>query len=200
MRRERSEPRGAARRALFALALGALAAACEGAPRPCAGAPSACIPDCRAADAWPSAWAALEKAALDEINARRALGGRCVTEGVPFDFAPAPALLMDPAARTAARCHSADMAAAGVLGHEGSEGSTFWQRLAGAGYSGEPAAETVAAGYGTAAAVVAAWLTSEEGHCNALLDPFATEVGVGYVAGEGAAIADWWTADFGRRP
>jgi uncharacterized protein YkwD len=200
VRRDGSEPGGAARRALVAVALWALAVACESAPRPCAGEPSDCLPDCRAADAWPSGWVALEAAALDEINAHRALGGRCVTQGLPFDFAPAPALGMDPAARTAARCHSADMVTAGALGHRGSDGSTFSQRLAEAGYSGAPASENVAAGYATAASVVAAWLASEEGHCNALRDPFVTEVGVGYVARDGDASDGWWTADFGRRP
>lgn len=197
----RSAPAGSAWGVVLAL-VALLGGACDGdaAAGPCDPADPTCLAGCGGTTDWPADWAALEAEVVAELNARRAAGGRCVTDGVPFEHPPAPPLVADPAAGTAARCHSLDMARSATLRHEGSDGSAFWQRLEDAGYTGQAAAENVAVGYPSAAAVVDGWMGSTEGHCNAVLDRDSNEVGVGYVFREGAGAGHWWTADFGRRP
>lgn len=57
--------------------------------------------------------------------------------------------------------------------------------------------ETIAAGYPSPSAVVAAWLASP-GHRAILLHGELREIGVGYVAG--GSWNHYWTADFGSQP
>ncbi len=57
--------------------------------------------------------------------------------------------------------------------------------------------ETIAAGYASPSAVVAAWMDSP-GHRSLLLNGELREIGVGYVAG--GSWGTYWTADFGSQP
>ena len=94
----------------------------------------------------------------------------------------------------AAQLHSEDQAARTSMGHTGSDGSSPWDRMARAGYSGWNAvAENVAYGYPTVADVMAGWMGST-GHRANILDPALTQVGTGLATGHGRP---YWTQDFG---
>lgn len=98
--------------------------------------------------------------------------------------------------RTAARGHSADMAAQGYFSHTGKDGSTFVDREARAGYPRAAAGgENIAMGYPTPANVMTAWMNSSGHRANILTCDFkALGVGLAYDS-NGAA---YWTQDFGR--
>lgn len=81
------------------------------------------------------------------------------------------------------------------FGHVDPDGSTLKDRLNRAGVSGYAlAAETIAAGQGTAEKVVQDWLNSPE-HRKILEDCRYTDVGVGYWEGEGP-YRRYWAALF----
>lgn len=144
---------------------------------------------------WRPAWAAFEEAVVVEINAVRARGADCGTEG---RFAAAGPVTMEPNLRCAARYHSMWMRDTDTFAHEspgGDLGDDPWQRIDATDYAGTATGENIAAGYSTAAAVVAGWVDSD-GHCANLMNPDATQTGVGYVAG--GTYAHWWTQNFGR--
>lgn len=102
------------------------------------------------------------------------------------------ALRLDSRVRTAARRHSADMARTRKMSHTGSDGSTFVDRLARAGYSAA-GAENVAMGYGTPAAVMKGWMASS-GHRANILNCKLRAIGVGI---DYRNSGPWWTQDFG---
>src|SRR5262249_30072947 len=99
-------------------------------------------------------------------------------------------LVLDPRLQAAAREHTRDMAASGQLDHTGSDGSAPLGRAAGHGYPGL-VGETIARGYGSASAVMQAWLGSP-GHRANIENCDYRSLGVGYLAGGG-----WWTEVFG---
>jgi uncharacterized protein YkwD len=105
------------------------------------------------------------------------------------------AVRTDERMRTAARRHSADMAAYNYFSHTGRNGSSFVDRLAAAGYPRNKAAgENIAYGYKTAQAVVDAWMKSP-GHRSNILNCSAKATGVG-LAYRGKTA--YWTQEFGR--
>lgn len=142
---------------------------------------------------WDAAWATLESQVLTLVNQKRAAGAVCggVTK------APAPALTLETRLRCAARKHSKDMATNNFMSHTGSNGSTPWDRIKATGYSYRAAAENVAAGYGTAEAVVNGWMSST-GHCNNIMNATYTQIGIGYAWSSGSTYRHYWTQDFGR--
>jgi uncharacterized protein YkwD len=95
-----------------------------------------------------------------------------------------------------ARAHSRDMAGAAGFRHNGSDGRTPFQRMNAAGYDYSMAAENIAAGQTTAAAVMAAWMTSPGRQAN-ILDCRFTELGVGMVNRPGTQYGVYWTQDVG---
>jgi uncharacterized protein YkwD len=121
---------------------------------------------------------ASEQQVLDLTNVARAAAG----------CAP---LVLDPALEEAATRHSAEMAATGVMSHEGVDGSSPRTRLAAVGAFPVRTAENVAYGY-DAEGVVAAWLASP-GHRANLLDCRLAAVGVAQVPG---AAGTYWTQVF----
>ena len=96
----------------------------------------------------------------------------------------------------AARVHSTDMACNDFMSHTGSDGSTMVSRIIAQGYSYSALGENVAAGYGSPAAVVAGWMSSQ-GHRDNILSPNFTQVGIGYAYRSGTSYGAYWTADFG---
>lgn len=99
----------------------------------------------------------------------------------------------------AAQAHSDDMAAHNVMQHEGSDGSTMTTRAERSGYTGwRGLAENVAAGYPTADAVVAGWMSSP-GHRKNILNCQLTDIGVGYATNPNSTYGSFWTQDFGTR-
>jgi uncharacterized protein YkwD len=117
--------------------------------------------------------------ALALINAHRAAGARCGSQG---DFASSPALAWNAPLTQAALVHADDMAAAGFFGHTGSDGSDGGQRALAAGYLWSAWGENIAAGHPTVAAVVAAWMASP-GHCASIMQPAFRDVGLVCVGG-----------------
>jgi uncharacterized protein YkwD len=79
--------------------------------------------------------------------------------------------------------------AAAVLSHTG-----WIDAIRGAGYRGGIIGENIAYGYGSAAAVVSAWMNSA-GHRANILNQFFADSGVACVVGAGGRW--WWAHDFG---
>lgn len=108
-----------------------------------------------------------------------------------------PAVSAQSQLATAARAHSADMAANNYFDHNSQDGTKFSARLTTAGYSWIAAGENIAAGYRTATAVMTGWMASK-GHCENILSGAFDELGVGVASGSGT-YGVYWTQDFGRR-
>lgn len=112
---------------------------------------------------------------LELVNAARAKPRRCGRK----KFAAAPPLHLVDALNQSARAHAQDMARHGRLDHQGSDGSTPAQRLGRTGYQWRVVGENIASGPMTPEEVTAGWLKSS-GHCENIMDPAFTDLGVGY--------------------
>ncbi|NOJ96083.1 CAP domain-containing protein [Corallococcus coralloides] len=141
---------------------------------------------------WDPAWVQFETDVLTLINQRRAAGATCGGVAKPA----VGALTSNDKLRCAARKHSKDMGTNNFFSHTGSNGSTPWQRMASAGYSYRTAAENIAAGYGTAQAVVDGWMAST-GHCNNIMNGALKQSGIGYYNAPSSTYRAYWTQDFG---
>lgn len=127
---------------------------------------------------------------LDLINAERAKAG-CGPVSI------------DQKLTVAAQNHSNDMAANNFFDHRGSAGSQVSDRVTAAGYTWRRVGENIAAGYTTAAEVVAGWMDSP-GHRANILNCTYVHTGVGYVfdpadaplAGSGWPYRYYWTQVF----
>jgi len=98
----------------------------------------------------------------------------------------------------AAQMHTVDMAGNPEIMHGGSDGSRPAERQRRYGYPGAYAGEAVAWGWESPVPVVEFWVNSPP-HRTLILNPAATEVGVGFRA-EGTAPNLWyWAAEFGIR-
>ncbi|AFZ42832.1 SCP-like extracellular [Halothece sp. PCC 7418] len=114
-------------------------------------------------------------------------------------------LSWNPQLDSAAESHSEDMALRDFVGsHIGSDDSNPSERISEAGYSGSPAlagVENIGWGYPTPEAVVQGWMDSDMGHRDAILNPDADEIGVGYYYLENdTGNQNWnhyWTVTFG---
>jgi uncharacterized protein YkwD len=107
-----------------------------------------------------------EQQTIDIINSRRADLG-LVT------------LHADPALHRAARRHSVDIGPLSLCQHDGTDGSSPWDRAAQAGYTGFAMGEVVGCNYATPLAVVDGWWASQ-GHHDVLVDPSARDIGCGW--------------------
>ena len=114
-----------------------------------------------------------------------------------------PPYLHSPELSAAARAHSCDMAAHGMISHTGSDGRTLQQRLAGSQPAWEWPSESIAAGLDDPSAVVALWMDEppDGWHRRNILDADQREVGAGYcyAAEDPTGNHHYWTADFSRR-
>ncbi|MGF7235729.1 MAG: CAP domain-containing protein [Frankia sp.] len=105
-----------------------------------------------------------------------------------------PALTLDGRLTAAAEAHSVDMAVHNYFGHNSQVGTTPFQRMVAAGYNFTVAAENIAAGQTTPAAVMAAWMASP-GHRANILNCALRQIGVGFASG--GTYGSYWTQDFG---
>jgi uncharacterized protein YkwD len=122
-----------------------------------------------------------EQGTVDLINQRRAAMGL-------------PALRVDPALTAAARRHSNDIGPAGLCQHNGTDGSSPWDRIAQAGYTGFGSGEVVGCGYSTAQGVVDGWWNSP-GHFAILTGAAINDIGCGWwLNSQGYG---WQTCDVG---
>jgi uncharacterized protein YkwD len=130
-----------------------------------------------------------ERSVLNAINAVRTQNGL-------------PALAASPALAAAAARHSMDMACANYIGHDGSDGSTWYSRVAAEGYANfNSARENVYAGPpafgGTPDGAMDWWLNSQV-HRNNILNATVSEIGVGYVFRASAQFGGYYTTVFAR--
>lgn len=104
------------------------------------------------------------------------------------------ALTVDSRLVTAARGHSQDMATRNYFAHNTPEGVTPWTRITNAGYRFSSAAENIASGQATPAAVMTAWMNSQ-GHRENILNCNLRNIGVGLAYN--TKHTPYWTQDFG---
>ena len=106
----------------------------------------------------------------------------------------APPLVLNDKLTAAAQRHAQDMATSRRMSHTGSDGSTMRSRIDATQYNWSTIGENVAMGQPTAAAVMAAWMSSP-GHRQNILNPAFTELGVGYATG---ANRPYWAHVFAK--
>jgi uncharacterized protein YkwD len=103
----------------------------------------------------------------------------------------------------AARAHSCDLAAHGLVSHTSSDGRTLADRLAGSTPPWQWPSESIAIGTDDPNTVVAMWMDEppEGWHRRNILDADQREVGAGYcyAADDPSGNHHYWTADFARR-
>lgn len=131
---------------------------------------------------------------LNLANRARAAGRRCG----PKDFPAVPPLTLSSQLNDVARAHARDLARHNMLSHAGSDGSSPSERVTRAGYAWRTVGENVAAGPTTPESVMEGWLASP-GHCENLMSPRFTEMGLGYVVDEKSASGVYWAQVFGAR-
>jgi uncharacterized protein YkwD len=112
--------------------------------------------------------------AIDAINVERV---RLNLDGLRFH----------PALQASAQAHSLDMGRSESLSHQGTDGSSPFDRMKAAGYNFSSAGECVAEGQTTSAEVVSDWL-EDPPHRQILLNPTYRHIGV-------ASSSNYWTAD-----
>ncbi len=98
---------------------------------------------------------------------------------------------------SAAQKHADDMAAARHNQHSGSDGSTPADRFLQFGYENGYAGEATAWGFIDPRQAVEFWVNSPS-HRPIILNPFASEVGLGYTVDYTAPGVWYWTAEFGN--
>jgi uncharacterized protein YkwD len=132
---------------------------------------------------------------LAAINAARQAGANCGTQG---RFAATTPLAWNNALASAALVHSDDMVAHNFFSHTGSDGRSAGDRATAAGYLWSGWGENIAAGYGSASAVMAGWMASP-GHCANLLAPNFQHVGVACVKGSVSnTYSNYWSMALGK--
>jgi len=142
---------------------------------------------------WPAEWAALEDGVLELVNQKRWAGASC--DGLHFVAQRAP-LEMDETLRSVARGHSTDMGARNFFSHDNPDREDPFDRLEEAGFTGaQPWGENIAAGSSTAEAVVDQWIHSE-GHCENIMLPDYTVIGIGYAYDGDSDFGHYWTQNF----
>jgi uncharacterized protein YkwD len=149
---------------------------------------------CASVRDWDPALALLEAQVLVLVNERRAEGATCGNDS----FAPAEPLIMDSALRCAARKHAADMGEQEFFSNLDPDGLGYADRAAMAEYDGTALNQNIGGGQSTAEQVVAAIMGSS-GLCAHLMDPLATEIGIGHGPDTEAKYVRYWAQVFGMR-
>jgi len=128
---------------------------------------------------------------LAAINNYRANGAPCSSGGkspVAWDQQLADASLG----------HSADMAINNYFSHTGLDGSSPWDRVSNAGFTGIPLGENIGAGYSTVSSAVEGWINSP-GHCACIMDSQVTVMGYGWASKSGSQWETYHTMITGRK-
>ncbi len=120
---------------------------------------------------------------LSLINAERAKAG-------------VPTVRLNSQLSAAAQGHSVDMACNNFLDHGGSNGSTIGQRINAAGYSPSYYVEIIA--IGTPQDAMSQW-GDDALHWNAVIDPKATEIGIGYAYSANSDYGGYFTVDLAKQ-
>jgi len=96
----------------------------------------------------------------------------------------------------AAQSHSIDMACFGLLSHTGSDSSSPFERVSAAGYSGFLEEIIYASGYPQTAFD---WWMNDQVHRDAILNPRARAMGIGYAYVDTSLYGGYYTVDFGSQ-
>ncbi len=102
----------------------------------------------------------------------------------------------DPRLDVASQRHSDDEAEHDFVGHDGTDGSTFWSRVTDVGFEPQVLGEVLTAGNPTADSAVNAWLTSPPHH-EILMYPDLDWIGVGHATHPGTHYTDYWVVEVG---
>jgi uncharacterized protein YkwD len=129
---------------------------------------------------------------LELVNAARAVARDC---GEGHHYEAARPVIASPTLDQVALEHSRDMAEHRKLGHPGSDGSAPADRVTRSGYVWQGTGENVASGQQTADAVVKGWLESP-GHCENIMEPRFTEMGVAFALAPDQNPNIYWTQVF----
>jgi uncharacterized protein YkwD len=136
---------------------------------------------------------AVSRRVLELVNEARARPTRC---GRQIFDATTP-LKLSPALGNAALAHALDMATRGYFDHTGPDGSTPASRVTHAGYAWRIVGENLAAGVPSPDEAVAGWLQSTA-HCQNLMDPRFTDMGVGFSVNPKNPSVIFWTQEFAQ--
>jgi uncharacterized protein YkwD len=131
---------------------------------------------------------------LELANEARSRPRRCGSNSFPA----APPLTLEKHLSSAAREHARDMARHNMLEHTGSDGSRPDQRVTRAGYEWRATGENIASGPTTPEEVMAGWLASP-GHCENIMSPRFTEMGIAWVVDPKSESGVYWAQVFGTR-
>jgi uncharacterized protein YkwD len=121
------------------------------------------------------------------VNAARARGADCGDRA----FAPAPPLRLSATLADVALGHAADMAAHDYFEHQDRAGHSPAERVRAVGYRESLVGENIAYGPETPEEVVRGWLESP-GHCENIMDPRFTEMGIAYSPGSASRRGLYW--------
>jgi uncharacterized protein YkwD len=129
------------------------------------------------------------------VNAARAAPRLCGRQPLQS----AGALRLDTALNAAAREHAQDMLQHGYFDHRGHDGSTPGSRVAAHGFRYQLVGENIAEGPQTPQEVVQGWIDSP-GHCQNIMDPRFTEMGIAFAANTAGRPRIEWVQEFAARP
>jgi uncharacterized protein YkwD len=111
------------------------------------------------------------------------------------------ALVVNDKLTAAALAHSVDMACNDYVGHTGTDGSTWTDRITVQDYAYSYATENIYVGFpefgGTPDGAFNWWMNSQV-HRDNILDPKVTEIGIGYVYTDNSSYGGYYTIDFAR--
>jgi uncharacterized protein YkwD len=110
-------------------------------------------------------------------------------------FAAAPPLKLVGKLNDAAREHAKDMAKHSMLSHSGSDGSSPADRVTREHYAWRMVGENVASGPTSADEVMAGWLASPH-HCENLMNPRYTDMGIAYIVDPKSESGVYWAQVF----
>jgi uncharacterized protein YkwD len=130
---------------------------------------------------------ALAARALELINQVRASGTRCGQRS----FAPTSPVTLSATLATVALGHAADMAEHDYFEHEDLTGRSPAQRVRAGGYEDKLVGENIAYGPNSIDEVVQGWLDSPD-HCENIMDPRFTEMGIAYAPGQVSRRGLYW--------
>jgi uncharacterized protein YkwD len=126
------------------------------------------------------------------VNDARASGRRCGSK----TYGSAAPLSLNSTLTRAALAHSQEMARYGEFEHRGHDGSSPAARVASAGYGDySVVGENIAAGAMTPVEVTQGWLASPA-HCENIMDPRFTDIGIAFAVNLSGAELVYWTQDF----
>lgn len=127
------------------------------------------------------------------INQTRASSQVCRGQSYPA----VAALQLDARLENAAIVHADDMATHNFLSHSGSDGSSAGNRADRQDYDWVYISENLGGNYPDSAAILKAWMDSNEGHCEVIMAARAKDLGAACIYQEGSQYTSYWALELG---